>query len=64
MDDKVAKQKTPEECERFAKNVLERGRPDLAEQARKRAIDLRAETHNATSDVERECLQAMLMKKY
>ncbi len=59
MDKKVAKLKTPEECERFAKNVIERGRPDLAEQARKRAIDLRAETHDAKSEVERECLQAI-----
>ncbi len=59
MDDRVAKLKTPEECAVFAKNVTERGRPDLAFVARKRAVQLRAESFGATSEVERECIEAV-----
>lgn len=59
MDDRVAKLKTPEECAVFAKNVTERGRGDLALAARKRAVQLRAESFNATSEVERECIEAV-----
>lgn len=43
MDDRVAVLKSPEECERFAKNALERNRRDLADEARKRAVGLRAD---------------------
>ena len=42
MDELIAKLKTPEECIVFEKNVTERGRPDLALAARKRAVELRA----------------------
>ncbi len=59
MDDRVAKLKTPEECAVFAKNATERGRPDLALDARKRAVQLRAERFGATSEVERECIEAV-----
>ncbi|MHB8413785.1 MAG: hypothetical protein ACYDDA_12095 [Acidiferrobacteraceae bacterium] len=59
MDERVAKLKTPAECERFAKNARERDRPDLADEARKRAVALRAEAYGATSDAERECLEAI-----
>ena len=59
MDEKVARLKTPEECERFAKNALERGRRDLADEARKRAVELRAEAYGAKSQAERECLEAI-----
>jgi hypothetical protein len=59
MDEKVARLKTPEECERFAKNALERGRRDLADEARKRAVELRALAHGAKSQTERECLEAI-----
>lgn len=59
MDEKVAKLKTPEECKRFAKNALKRNRPDLAEEARKRAVELRAKAYGARTDVERECLEAV-----
>jgi hypothetical protein len=40
--------------------VTERGRPDLAEQARKRAISLRADVYGVQTVVERECLEAAL----
>lgn len=59
MNDLVAKLKTPEECAVFAKNVIERGRPDLALAARKKAVQLRAESYGATSEVERECIEAV-----
>lgn len=50
---------TPEKCESLAKNARERGREELAMQARERAIQLRAERHGASTDVEREALQAV-----
>lgn len=59
MDDRVAKLKTPGECAVFAKNATERGRPDLALDARVRTVQLRAESFGATSEVERECIEAV-----
>ena len=59
MDPRVAKLKTPQECETFAKNARERGAPHLAEEARQRAVQLRAESHGAKTEVERECLEAV-----
>lgn len=59
MDERVKRLRTPEECERFAKNAAERDRPDLAQEARKRAVALRAEFYGAESQVERECLEAI-----
>jgi hypothetical protein len=59
MNDIVSKLKTPEECAVFEKNVTERGHPDLARAARKRAIELRAQAHGATTEAERECLEAV-----
>src|SRR3972149_2386860 len=59
MDESVKKLKTPDDCERFAKNAVERGRPDLVQEARKRAVELRAESYGAKSQAERECLEAV-----
>lgn len=59
MDERVAKLKTPAECECFAKNARERDRPDLADEARKRAVALRAEAYGTTSNAERQCLKAI-----
>lgn len=59
MAERVANFKTPEECSIFEKNVLERGRPDLAVAARKRALELRALKYGASTDPERECLEAV-----
>lgn len=59
MDPRVAKLKTPSECEIFAKNARDRGEPALADLARRRAVELRAGSHKAASEVERECLQAV-----
>ena len=59
MNDLVGKLKTPEECAIFEKNVADRGRPDLALAARKRALELRAQKYGAKSEAERECLEAV-----
>lgn len=59
MDDRVLRLKTPKHCEIFQKNAMERDRPDLAEQARVRAVQLRAEEHGAETDAEKECLEAI-----
>jgi hypothetical protein len=59
VDERIAKLKTPEECEQFAINVEARGLKDLAMSARRRAVELRAAAHNATSVAEREALEAV-----
>lgn len=58
MDERVARLKTPQECEQFAINV-EKRLPELALAARRRAVELRAATHGAATDAEREALQAV-----
>jgi hypothetical protein len=59
MDDRIKKLKTPKECAIFARNAMAQGRPDLAAEARQRAVELRAAAYGATSDAERECLEAI-----
>jgi hypothetical protein len=59
LDPRIARLKTPESCEQFARNVEVRGKPELALAARRRAIELRAQAHNAKSDAEREALEAI-----
>ena len=58
MNDIISKLKTPKECEQLASNVAQRS-PDLAKAARRRAVELRADSHGAKSEVEREALQAV-----
>lgn len=59
MDDRVSKLKNPKECESFARNASERGRPELAVQAKQRAVQLRAAAFGASTAAERECLEAV-----
>ena len=59
QDERIAKLKTPEECEQFAINVEARGNRELALCARRRAVELRALQHNANSAAEREALEAV-----
>jgi hypothetical protein len=59
MDERVARLRTPEDCEQFAINVEERGKPELARDARRRAIELLAAKHGASTAVEREALEAI-----
>ena len=58
MDERVTRLRTPEECEQFALNVADR-LPPLAREAHRRAVELRAAAHGATSTAEREALQAV-----
>src|SRR5438132_10000558 len=58
MDERVTRLKTPEECEQFIINVQAR-LPELAQQARRRAVELRAAAHGATRAVEKAALQAV-----
>ena len=59
MDPRILKLKTPEECEAFIRNARDRGRDDLAEDAMRRMVELRATAYGATTSVERECLEAV-----
>lgn len=57
-DYRVARLKNSEDCESFAKNV-EKTHPELAKEARRRAVELRASQYGAASDVEHEALRAV-----
>lgn len=59
MDERVKSLKTPEHCEIFARNATAKDRPDLADEARVRAVQLRAEAYGAESEAENEALQAV-----
>lgn len=59
MDPRVEKLKTPKECETFMVNARAAGREDLAQEARRRAIELRATAYGANSTVEQQCLEAV-----
>lgn len=59
MDPRVEKLKTPKECETFAVNARAAGREDLAQEARRRSIELRAKSYGANSTVEEQCLEAV-----
>ncbi|NIA22264.1 MAG: hypothetical protein GWP05_09955 [Anaerolineaceae bacterium] len=58
MDERVTRLQTPEECEQFALNVAKRY-PELARQARRKAVELRAAAHGAATPAERDALQAV-----
>ncbi len=60
MDERIARLQTPEACEQFAINVEERGKPELALEAGRRAIELRAAARGAATAAEREALEAAL----
>ena len=61
-DDKIMKLvghlKTPEDCEQVALNV-EAKQPAFAILARRKAIEIKASTHNATTEAEEHSLQAV-----
>ena len=59
MDERIQRLDTLKKCDNFAKNATERGRPDLAKEARQRAVQIRAEEHGAQSAAEKEALQAV-----
>jgi hypothetical protein len=61
-DDKIMKLvghlKTPEDCEQVALNV-EAKQPGFAIAARRKAIEIKASIHNATTEAEEHALQAV-----
>lgn len=59
MSDIISKLRTREECANLEDNALKAGNTDLATQARKRAIELRAQAHGTVSQAERECIEAV-----
>jgi ribosomal protein L20A (L18A) len=59
VDDRIQRLDTPKKCEIFARNAINHGRPDLALEANQRAVELRAEEHNAETTAEIEALQAV-----
>ena len=59
MDKRIQRLDTLKKCENFARNATERGRPDLAKESRQRAVQLRAQEHDAKSAAEKEALQAV-----
>lgn len=59
MDPGIKRLKTVEACKRFAANAKRLDRPDLADQARKRGVEIKAEIHDAKTAAEKECLQAI-----
>jgi len=58
MDEVIAKFKTPESCEQFAINV-EGKQPERALEARRRAVELRAQQYGANTAVELDSLAAI-----
>ena len=59
MDERVKRIKTAEKCEIFARNAENRGRPDLAREAKIRAVELRAAEYDSKSEAENEAIQAV-----
>ena len=59
MHELVMRIKDPELCYVFAKNATRRGHPELALQAHRRAVDLRAGVHAAGSDAEFAAVRAI-----
>ena len=57
-DPKVARLKTPEECETFIQNV-KATHPELVAEARRRAVELKAAAYGAKSAAERDAIQAV-----
>jgi hypothetical protein len=59
MDHRVERLRTPAECESFAKNAIDRKRPDLALAARRKAVEMLASAHETESPLEAEALAAV-----
>lgn len=58
-DDRVRRLKTPKDCQIFMKNAAERGRPDLAAQARRQAILLRTDQSAPNTPLERAWYESL-----
>jgi hypothetical protein len=58
LDYRIARLKTPEECETFIENV-KTSNPELVQGARRRAVELRAAAYGAASEAEQDAIQAV-----
>jgi len=59
MHDLVKRIKNPQLCYVFAKNAINRGHPELALQAYRRAVDLRTQEHETHSEAEEAAVRAI-----
>lgn len=59
MHELVVRIKDPELCYVFARNAVRRGHPELALQAYRRAVDLRAADYPTSSDAEHAAVRAI-----
>lgn len=59
MHELVERIKEPELCYVFAKNAVRRGHPELALEAYRRAVDLRAEQHDTSTEAEFAAVRAI-----
>lgn len=59
MHELVLRIKEPALCYVFARNAERRGHPELAVQAYRRAVDLRAEQYSADSEIEHVAVRAI-----
>jgi hypothetical protein len=59
MHELVIRIREPELCYVFAKNAIQRGHPELALQAYRRAVDLRAESQGAETEAELAAYRAI-----
>ena len=59
MHELVLRINDPEKCYVFARNAERKGHPELALEAFRRAVDLRAEQHGTDSEVEHAAVRAI-----
>ncbi|MEP4484574.1 MAG: hypothetical protein ABJ013_02990 [Halioglobus sp.] len=59
MHELVARISDPEKCYVFARNAIRKGHPELATQAYRRAVDLRAEQHDVATEAEHAAARAI-----
>jgi len=59
MHELVRRISKPELCYVFAKNAVNRGHPELAAQAYRRAVDLRAQAHDDATEAEHAALRSI-----
>ena len=59
MHELVLRISDPEKCYVFARNAERKGHPELALEAHRRAVDLRAEAYETESDAEKAAVRAI-----
>jgi len=59
MDHRVERLRTPAECASFARNAVDKNRPDLALEANRKSVHLHVATHEALTPLEAEGFAAV-----